>query len=515
MLYYCHQVGEMSLFQYGFAPVPVEAPETVPVTVANHMPQLSDVGLSIEEHANVSAAVSDLADPAILSNKRKPRGKYTAYSDEARAKIGKYASQNGNERARQKFLTEFPKLTESTVRNFKKMYLQQLKEERKKNPIPNPVTKLPVLPKGRPPLMLSLDQKLIKFLKAVRSKGGVVNIHVVRATAQALIQSNPSQMQHYARFDMPRTWVQSIYRRMGYSRRLGTTGRPPIPPGLYEECRLDFLRDIDNKVKLHTIPPELIINSDQTPSSYVSVGKQTMNAKGEKSVSIEGLSDKRNITLTFSVTLSGKFLPMQIIYGGKTNRSQPRGFVFPKGFCVSQNPKHWSNEEETLKLVNEIINPYIIQTREKLKLPPTQKALIIWDVFKGQMTDRVKNELGSLNIDLVPVPANMTHFFQPLDLTVNRAAKNLMKKEFIAYYSRCVQEGLDTGKQLENIEVDLRLSVIKPLHAQWLVSMFNFFTTTQGRDIIYKGWKRAGVSGLIDGSTVLPPVDPFEEIMKD
>lgn len=178
-----------------------------------------------------------------------------------------YALLNGNERARQKFLTDFPKLSESTVRNFKKMYLKQLKEEKKKNPVLDPVTKLPVRP---PPLMLDLDEKL---LKAVRIKGGVVNIHVVRATAEALIHSNPSQMQHYARFDMPRSWVQSIYRRMGYSRKLGTTGRPPVPPGLYEECRLDFLGSIESKIKEHSIPPELIINADQTPSSYVSVGK--------------------------------------------------------------------------------------------------------------------------------------------------------------------------------------------------------------------------------------------------
>ena len=48
-----------------------------------------------------------------------------------------------------------------------------------------------VKPKGRPPILLDLDEKLIKFLKAVRAKGGVVNIHVVRAATDALIASNP------------------------------------------------------------------------------------------------------------------------------------------------------------------------------------------------------------------------------------------------------------------------------------------------------------------------------------
>ena len=88
----------------------------------------------------------------------------------------------------------------------------------------------------RPPLLLDLDSKLVKFLHAVRVKGGVVNINVVRATAEALIRSNPSQMQHFINFRMPRSWVQSIYRRMGVTRRLGTTGHLPVPKGIYTEC---------------------------------------------------------------------------------------------------------------------------------------------------------------------------------------------------------------------------------------------------------------------------------------
>ena len=66
-------------------------------------------------------------------------------------------------------------------------------------------------------------------------------------------------------------------------------GRPPVPQGLYNESRLDFLCSITQKI----IPPELILNADQTPSSYVLVGRQTMAARGSKSVPIKGLSDKR------------------------------------------------------------------------------------------------------------------------------------------------------------------------------------------------------------------------------
>ena len=60
----------------------------------------------------------------------------------------------------------------------------------------------------------------------------------------------------------------------------------------------EWYSDIDHKMKMYSIPAELVLNADQTPSSYVSVGKQTMATHGARSVPIKGLTDKRNITLT-------------------------------------------------------------------------------------------------------------------------------------------------------------------------------------------------------------------------
>ena len=90
-----------------------------------------------------------------------------------------------------------------------------------------------------------------------------------------------------------------------------------------------------------------------------------------------------------------------------------------------------------------------------------------------------------------------------------------MKKEFITYYSNTVKQQLEAGAKLEDIDVDFRLSVLKPLHAQWLVNMYNFFSTERGKLVISKGWKKAGISGLLDGNTVLPPEDPFENVTVD
>ena len=71
--------------------------------------------------------------------------------------------------------------------------------------------------------------------------------------------------------------------------------------------------------------------------TYVSASNITMATKNSKSIPITGLTDKRSITLTFTASLSGKFLS---IYGGNKKASLPRGFDYPKRFCLTQNPKH-------------------------------------------------------------------------------------------------------------------------------------------------------------------------------
>ena len=79
---------------------------------------------------------------------------------------------------------------------------------------------------------------------------------------------------------------------------------------------------------------------------------------------------------------------MQLIYGGKTNQSIPR-YNFPENFCLSANPKHFSNTEESLKYLDEVIISYVVKERPESKLLNDQKALMLMDVFTGQMIPQV------------------------------------------------------------------------------------------------------------------------------
>ena len=81
---------------------------------------------------------------------------------------------------------------------------------------------------------------------------------------------------------------------------------------------------------------------------------------------------------------SGGFLTMQVMQQGKRTASQPRGFKFPRGFAISHNPKLYSNEDETLTLINKVIVPSVERKRKKLKKLPIYLRCVYCEARKNR-----------------------------------------------------------------------------------------------------------------------------------
>ena len=60
------------------------------------------------------------------------------------------------------------------------------------------------------------------------------------------------------------------------------------------------------------------------------------------------------------------------------------------------------------------------------------------------------------------VPRNLTKNFQSLDLNINAFAKTFLKSKFQECYAEKVEEQLNLGRNVYNISVDTKLSLIKP-----------------------------------------------------
>jgi len=100
------------------------------------------------------------------------------------------------------------------------------------------------------------------------------------------------------------------------------------------------------------IPPELIINFDQTGLNVVPVSDWTMESAEVKRVEVAGKDDKKQLTALLAGLLTGDFLPPQIIYQGKTTD-------FPENWHITFSINHWSNEIMKKEYLDNVLLPYI------------------------------------------------------------------------------------------------------------------------------------------------------------
>ena len=258
----------------------------------------------------------------------------------------------------------------------------------------------------------------------------------------------------------------------------------------FDEVQEEFLADSKAEVLMNEVPPQLILNWDQTGIQLVPMGQWTMHRASDKVIPIANVDDKRQITAVLAATLTGEYLPPQVIYKGKTMRSHPK-VSFPQGWDIWHSDYHWSNEETMKRYIENVILPFVSQKRESLKLEKTHPALALFDCFRGQTTPTITSLLKCHNIVVIRVPANCTDKLQPLDVSLNKPMKDEMKKRFQSWYAEEVQKQLQAKVPLEQVKVELPSSVMKNKSANWLISSWQ---TLQQRPVVaIHGFRKAGI----------------------
>lgn len=165
------------------------------------------------------------------------------------------------------------------------------------------------------------------------------------------------------------------------------------------------------------IPPQLVINWDQTGLSIVPASSRTIEQGRSSKIPIVRLGDKRQITATVAVAMVGEMLLMQVLYTGKTERCHP-------DFDIWHTSNHWVNTETTIRLIKIIILSYVTAVREKMELLADHPAIVIFDAFKGHKGPDVNSLLEENHLIPVLVPNNCTDLLQPIDLSVNKRIKD-------------------------------------------------------------------------------------------
>ena len=241
----------------------------------------SDDSFPLQEESGVGAMEHESVKEKPSRVTKDKRCKYNTFKDEDRYTIAKYAAIHGTAAALRKFKKLFShyRLTESTVRAMREKYHRIVITDKK-------ITSLKI---GRPLLFGSLDEKMQKFLVALRSKGGVVNTNVAIAVAKALIEKSSEESLKVLDLDNS-SWAKNLFVRMGFVERACTTARPEIPEVARKEADLLFHHEITSLVERYSIPPTVVINIDQTPLKYAPVLSRTIATKNSKHAQVAGFS---------------------------------------------------------------------------------------------------------------------------------------------------------------------------------------------------------------------------------
>jgi hypothetical protein len=464
---------------------------------------------NIEAQATIAAneEVTKAAEPT-KRLKRKPQH----YDPQQRYAIASYALEYGNAAAQKFFCSELGfEVPESTVRKFKKLLLaqRQIHAEEYRQPL---VNLLPPQQVGRPLQLGKWDGLVVEYIKNIRSAGGIVNRNIVLGAALGIIKTyEPSLLrENGGSLALTPTWACSFLRRLRFVKRKGTKAAKKLPEN-FEVVKSNFISLVKQTVTYHSIPRELCVNVDETGALFIPVSNWTMEEEGAKQVPIAALDDKRQMTVVLGVSCAGELLPPQLLYAGKTAECHPKGILFPAQWDVNHTESHWSNERSLRDYVNTVLVPYFEHKKKKLGLPPTQKSLLIWDVYAPHRSQPTRDFLASNNICLVFVPACCTSELQPLDLTVNSVFKAKQRENFRHWYAQEVKKQLDKGVPVESMSINMPLSVVKPQHARWLISSCEFLKDK--RELIVAGFQKAGIlegwGNCVESDLLFPPEVPF------
>ena len=422
------------------------------------------------------------------------RGTYECFTPEEKARIGKRAAEFGVTASIRYFSKAFSSrsLKESTVRTWKAKYLQEARTKRRAGD-DSALRALPNRKSGRP-LMLGddLDKQVRAYLTSLRENGAAVNTAIAIACATGIVKSHDSNLLECngGHVLLTKHWAKYLLRRMGFVKRRASTAAK-VSPSCFEKLKAQFNFDIKAVIEMEEIPSELVINWDQTGIHYVPVSSWTMAKEGSKRVEIAGLDDKRQITAVFGCTMAGDFLSPQLIYQGKTNKCLP-SVAFPSNWNITFSENHWSNESTMVDYIGKILLPYIKRKREELALSTNHQALVIFDRFRGQCTDAIFAMLQANHVHFVIVPSYCTDRLQPLDVSVNRAAKEFLRNQFQEWYSDELCQQLLKGSETISQPVDLRMSVVKPLSGKWMMKLYDYVKSKP--EIVRNGFRHAGIT---------------------
>jgi hypothetical protein len=183
-----------------------------------------------------------------------------------------------------------------------------------------------------------------------------------------------------------------------------------------------MIRDMRDKIDGRNL--DNIINMDQTLIAFSYHPNKMLDVKGTKTIHTRmSTSDTKRITLAATVTASGNMLPPNLIFKGKPNGciASWEFLTFPAVRKYACQDKAWMNEGMMHKWIDVVLLPW--KEMQDLNQPCHQPPILILDAYHVHQMGSVVNQIQSMGIDVIHIPAGCTSLCQPIDIGINKLIK--------------------------------------------------------------------------------------------
>ena len=165
-----------------------------------------------------------------------------------------------------------------------------------------------------------LKKEICTILKKMRKVGQPLYAVCIQPLIKAIILDKAPHIlegTHSIAFKVSYEWTKHFLKvELNWSYRAATTATGKLPKHFKEQGKIMTQR-FAYLVKVHNIPKELVVNTDQTCIYLVPTrGSRTWETKGAKHIKVHRIEDKRQVTVTVSSTANGHCLLFRVIFQG-------------------------------------------------------------------------------------------------------------------------------------------------------------------------------------------------------
>ena len=166
-------------------------------------------------------------------------------------------------------------------------------------------------------------------------------------------------------------------------------------------------------------PPHLIVQMEDKLTYIDMLAIRTVDIKGTRTVELHHIGHlKSRFTTVLTIAANGYRLQSFLIL--RKLKRPPRNLITNNNIVVTASDSGFMDEDIMVDYMNKIIIPYI----------GSNKCLLVLDDYRAHKTEQVIQYAWKNKIQPFLILAGFTYCLQPLDISVNKPFKNILKRKW-------------------------------------------------------------------------------------